>query len=84
MKNSFNFIQVANWVYIIRTKLKEFRVRIDKEKTSKEEALYILNSQKHQLELIKDILNKKARLQGIQWEFLKNLKEIKRQYGIEE
>jgi hypothetical protein len=84
MKSSFNFIQVANWVYLLRTKLKEFRVRIDKEKISKEEALYILNSQKHQLELIKDILNKKARLQGIQPEFLKNLKEIKRQYGIEE
>jgi hypothetical protein len=84
MKYSFNFIQVANWVYIIRTKLKEFRLKIDKEKVSKEEALELLKSQKRQLELIKDILNKKARLQGIQPDFLKNLKEIKRQYGIEE
>jgi predicted hydrolase (HD superfamily) len=84
MKYSFNFIQVANWVYIIRTKLKEFRLKIDKEKVSKQEALELLKSQKRQLELIKDILNKKARLQGIQPDFLKNLKEIKRQYGIEE
>ena len=84
MKYNFNFIQVANWVYIIRTKLKEFRLKIDKEKVSKEEALELLKSQKRQLELIKDILNKKARLHGIQSDFLKNLKEIKRQYGIEE
>jgi len=84
MKYNFNFIQVANWVYIIRTKLKEFRLKIDKEKVSKEEALELLKSQKRQLELIKDILNKKARLHGIKSDFLKNLKEIKRQYGIEE
>ena len=84
MKYNFNFIQVANWVYIIRTKLKEFRVRIDNEKVSKQEAIQILQHQKRQLELIKDILNKKSRLLGIQPEFLKNLKEIKKQYGIEE
>jgi hypothetical protein len=84
MKYSFNFIQVANWVYIIRTKLKQFRTRLDEEKVSKQEALELLKSQKQQLELIKDILNKKTRLLGIQPDFLKNLKEIKRQYGIEE
>ena len=84
MKYSFNFIQVANWVYIIRTKLREFRTKIDKEKVSKQEALELLNSQKHQLELIKDILNKNTRLIGIQPEFLKNLNQIKKEYGIEE
>ena len=84
MKYSFNFIQVANWIYIIRTKLKDFRIRLDKEKISKQEAIELLNSQKRQLELIKDILNKKSRLLGIQSDFLKNLKEIKKQYGIEE
>lgn len=84
MKYSFNFIQVANWVFIIRTKLKEFRVNLDKEKVPKQEAIQLLNSQKQQLELIKDILNKKSRLLGIQSEFLKNLKQIKKEYGIEE
>ena len=84
MKYSFNFIQVANWIYIIRTKLKDFRIRLDKEKISKQEAIELLNSQKRQLELIKDILNKKSRLLGIQPEFLKNLKQIKKEYGIEE
>ena len=84
MKNNFNFIKIANWVYIIRTKLKDFRNKIDKEKVSKEEAITLLTQQKRQLELIKDIINKKAFLVGIQPEFLKNLKEIKKQFGIEE
>jgi hypothetical protein len=84
MKYSFNLIQVANWVYITRTKLKEFRLRLDQEKISKEEALYILRTQKQSLELIKDIINKKSRLLGIQADFIKNLKEIKKEYGIED
>ena len=84
MKYNFNFIQVANWVYILRTKLKEFRIRLDKEKISKTEALQLLQQQKRQLELIKDVLNKKSSFLGIQPEFLKNLKEIKKQFGIED
>lgn len=84
MKNNFNFIKIANWIYIIRTNLKDFRNKIDKEKVSKEEAITLLTQQKRQLELIKDIINKKAFLVGIQPEFLKNLKEIKKQFGIEE
>ena len=84
MKNSFNLIQVANWVYAIRINLKDFRVRLDKEKINKEEALNILKLQKRRLELIKDILNKNTRLLGIQPDFLKNLKQIKKEYGIEE
>ncbi len=84
MKYSFSFIQVANWVYIITTKLKKFRLKLDQEEVTKNEALELLKAQKRQLELIKDILNKKIRLHGIQSDFLKNLKEIKKQYGIEE
>jgi len=84
MKYSFNFIQVANWVYIIQDKLKKLRIRLDKEKIPKEEALRLLVAQKQQLELIKDILNKNVRLMGIQPDFLKNLKQIKKEYGIEE
>ncbi len=84
MKNSFNFLQVANWIYIIRTNLRDFRVALDKEKINKEDGLNILKSQKRHLELIKDILNKNVRLMGIQPNFLKNLKQIKKEYGIEE
>lgn len=84
MKYSFNFLQIANWVYIVRTSLKKLRSRLDTEKIDKKEALQLLKSQKKQLELIKDIINKKTRLQGIQPDFLKNLKQIKKEFGIEE
>ena len=84
MKYSFNFIQVANWIYLLRTKLKEFRVKLDKEKIPKAEAIELLKQQKRQLELIKDVLDKKTRLMGIQSDFLKNLNQIKKDYGIED
>ena len=84
MKYSFNFIQVANWIYLLRTKLKEFRVKLDKEKIPKAEAIELLQQQKRQLELIKDVLDKKIRLMGIQSDFLKNLNQIKKDYGIED
>lgn len=84
MKSSFNFLQIANWVYILRTNLKKLRARLDKEKLSKEEALKILKSQKKRLELIKDILSKTTSLQGIQPDFLKNLKSIKKEFNIED
>jgi len=84
MKYSFNFIQVANWIYLLRTKLKEFRVKLDKEKIPKAEAIELLQQQKRQLELIKDVLDKKTRLMGIQSDFLKNLNQIKKDYGIED
>lgn len=84
MKYNFSFIQVANWVYLLRNKLKDFRLKVDKEKVSKQEAIQLLLHQKRQLELIKDVLNKKSRLVGIQADFLKNLKQIKKDYGIED
>ena len=84
MKYNFNLTQVANWVYIIRTNLKDFRIRLDTEKVSKQEALLLLNAQKQQLGLIKNILNKDTKLLGIQPSFLKNFKQIKKEYGIEE
>lgn len=84
MKNSFNFIQIANWVYLIRTNLKKFRLRLDTENVSRDEAVKLLKLQKYHLELIKDIFNKRSTLSGIQTDFLKNLTEIKKSYGIEE
>ena len=84
MKSNFKLVQVANWIYSIRTSLKDLRIRIDKETIPKEELIRLLSSQKRQLELIKNILNKETILLGIQPNFLKNLEEIKKQYGIEE
>lgn len=83
MKYSFNFLQVANWIYIIRKQLKALRLRLDTENVSKEEAIKLLQQQKAWLLLIKDVLNKKTRLMGIQPDFLKNLESIKAELGVE-
>ena len=83
MKYSFTFLRVANWVYIIRTKLKQLRVRLDTEKVSKQETIKLLERQKASLLLIKDVINKKTRLIGIQQDFIKNLDAIKRELGVE-
>jgi len=84
MKYKFNFIQIANWVYVIRIKLKDFRTRLDLEKVSTQEAIENLESQKRSLLIVVDLLNKNANLLGIQNDFLKNLKDIKKQFGVEE
>lgn len=84
MKYSFNFLQIANWVYIIRTKLKTFRERLDKEVVTSDEAIKTLQAQKKQLKLIKEIMLKKTKLIGIQKEFLRDLLKIKKEYGIDE
>lgn len=84
MKYKFNFIQIANWIYVVRTRLKDFRLRLDSEKVSKQEAIENLENQKKSLLIVLDLLNKKANLLGIQKDFLKNLKDIKKQFGVEE
>lgn len=83
MKYSFSLIQVANWIYLTRNKLKILRQKLDTENVSKEEAISALKAQKNNLELIKDVINKKSRLLGIQPDFLKNLENLKREMGIE-
>lgn len=84
MKYSFNFLQVANWVYVIRTKLKIFRERLDKETITADEAIKTLEAQKKQLKLIKEIMMKKTKLIGIQKDFLRDLSKIKKEYGLDE
>lgn len=84
MKYKFNFIQVANWMYICRQNLFNLRIDVVKEKISKNEAIEKLQAQKRQLLLIKDILNKKTFLHGIQGDFLKNFKKIKEMYDIKD
>ena len=84
MKHSFDFIKIANWIYRIHTILKNFRRKLDEENVSNEQAIQLLQHQKRQLELIKDVINRKTYLVGIQPEFIKNLKQIKKEYGIED
>lgn len=84
MKYSFNFIQVTNWLMVCRENIKKIRDQVLNEEISKEEAVSKLTAEKNKVTKLKDILNRKIRLHGIQKDFLKNLKEIKREYGIED
>jgi hypothetical protein len=86
MKYNFNILQIANWIYVTKMQIKNLRLRldIDGENLSKQEAISLLKSQKNNLELIKDVISKKSRLLGVQPDFLKNLQEIKKEYGVEE
>ncbi len=84
MKYKFNFIQIANWMYVCRQNLFNLRIDVVKEKISKNEAIEKLQAQKRQLLLIKDILNKKTFLHGIQPNFLKNFKKIKEMYDVKD
>ena len=84
MKYSFNFIQVTNWLMICRENIKKIRDKVLNEEISKEKAIEMLINEKNKVSKLKDILNRKIRLHGIQKNFLANLKEIKKEYGIED
>ena len=83
MKYNFSFIQVINWLYVCRNNLLNLSDEIKEGKYNKEEIINKLNIQKRNLLLVKDILNRKNKLQGINTEFLKNSKKIKKDYGVE-
>lgn len=74
MKNKFNFLQIANWLYVIRLN------HLKNIKMSKE----VIDNQIRLLKLIKEVINKKKVLSGIQRDFLKNLKHIKDDLNIKE
>ena len=84
MKYSFNFLQVTNWLLVCRQNIKKIRDRVVNEEITKEEALQLLIAEKYKIGKLKDILHRKIRLHGIQKDFLRNLKEIKKEYGIED
>jgi len=84
MKYSFNFLQVTNWLLICRENIKKIKELVIKEEISKEKAIQLLTSERNKVTKLKDILHRKIRLHGIQHDFLKNLKEIKKEYGIED
>lgn len=80
MKNKFNFLQIANWIYICITNLK----KIKNSNITNKEKIEILTLEKRKILLVKDIINKKATLHGISPEFLKKLGEIKKEYGLKD
>jgi hypothetical protein len=84
MRYSFNFIQIANWLSICRDKLKKVREATDKNSMTAEEAIASLEAQKKNLLLIKDIIERKTKLLGIQKNFLEKYKNIKKEFGIED
>ena len=84
MKQSFSFIRIINWLYLVRTKLKLLRKRLDEEELTREEIISLLEEQKKLLFAFKDILESKAMLMGIQQDFLTNFQQIKKEYGIED
>ncbi len=84
MKYKFSFLQVTNWLMICRNNLKRIREEANEGFENKEEVIKKLKKQKADLLLVKDILNRKVKLHGISPDFLKNLKAIKAEYGIEE
>lgn len=84
MKYSFNFLQVTNWLLICRENMKKIRDQVLKEQISKEKAIELLTIEKKHISALKDILHRKARIHGVSKDFLKNLKDIKKEYGIED
>lgn len=84
MKYKFSFLQVTNWLMICRQNLIKVREEANDNFKNKEEIIKKLKKQKADLLLVKDILNRKVKLHGISTDFLKNLKAIKKEYGIEE
>jgi hypothetical protein len=83
MKYNFSFIQVINWLYVCRNNSLKLSDEIKEGKYNKEEIVNKLTIQKRNLLLVKDILDRKNKLQGINTEFLKNFKKIKKDYGVE-
>ncbi len=80
MKNKFNFLQIANWLYFCRENLQKIKnnIKIVNDQETKEQLLQEINK----LNILIDVLNKKKTIHGISPKFLKNLQQIKKDYGI--
>lgn len=84
MKNNFNFLQFTNWLLICRENIEKIKQDVLNENITKQEAIDRLMAEKRKIGILKDVLDRKVRLFGIQADFLKSLKELKKRYGIEE
>lgn len=84
MKNNFNFLQFTNWLLICRENIEKIKQDVLSESITKQEAIDRLMAEKKKIGILKDVLDRKVRLFGIQADFLKSLKELKKRYGIEE
>ena len=84
MKNKFNFLQFTNWLIICRDNIIQIREQVLKEEISKEEALEKLKGEKRKIGILRGVLDRNVRLHGVQKDFLKKLKDLKKEYGIED
>jgi len=84
MKNKFNFLQFTNWLLICRNNVEKIKEEILEEKISKQEAIEKLLIERKKISILRDVLDRKVKLFGIQPDFIKNLKNIKNKYGIEQ
>lgn len=82
MKYAFSFIQIINWLLTCKSSLQN--LASESKSLSKPELIAKLKLQKQKLLVVKDVLDRKTKLQGINSDFLRNFKEIKRAYGIED
>jgi hypothetical protein len=83
MKYNFSFLQVINWLFACKNNLSKFSEELKTGSQKKEDLIISLEMQKNKLLLVKEILNRKVKLYGISSDFLKDLKQIKKDYGIE-
>ena len=84
MKNSFNFLQFANWLFVCRENIIRIREQVATNELTKEQAIEKLLIEKKHISTLIAVLDRGANIHGIQSSFLRNLKEIKKQYDIEE
>lgn len=73
MKYNLNFIQILNWLYILRQNMDKIDFNTDTNITIEK-----LKNQQHNLNKVIDVLNKKIKLVGVQKKFLEEYKKMKR------
>jgi len=84
MRNTFNFLQFTNWLLVCRENINNIKQEVLEEKITKKEAIEKLLLEKKKISILKDVLDRKVRLHGIQPNFLRNMEEIKKRYGLDE
>lgn len=84
MKYNFSFLQIVNWLIMCRQNLVIFNEEFKRGDTNREETINKLKAEKRKLLLVKDVLDRKVKFQGINADFLKNFKQIKKDYGVED
>lgn len=83
MKSSFNFLQIANWLYVCKENILNIREQVKAGEITKQQAIELLKIEKRRVSVVKSVLERKATIHGVSQTFLRKLKEIKKQYGLE-